>query len=66
MEKIFERFYQVDDRDTRKTGGTGIGLALTKELVNLLNGSIKVESIPMKETTFTVKLPITSLSYNFV
>ena len=60
LEKIFERFYQVDDKSTRKVGGTGIGLALTHELVNLLNGSINVESIPGVKTTFTVKLPIMS------
>lgn len=61
LEKIFERFYQVDDKNTRKAGGTGIGLSLTKELVNLLNGTIGISSIPGVETIFTVKLPVTSL-----
>ena len=59
--RIFERFYQSDDKNTRKAGGTGIGLALTRELVNLLEGSIEVKSIPETETIFTVKLPVTSL-----
>lgn len=58
--KIFDRFYQADDKDTRKVGGAGIGLALTRELVTLLNGTIQVHSIPNKETVFTVKLPVTS------
>ena len=59
LDKIFERFYQVDDKNTRKIGGAGIGLALTRELVNLLDGSIKVKS-NHGETIFTVKLPVTS------
>jgi len=60
QEKIFERFYQVDDQDTRQVGGAGIGLSLTKELVLLLNGSISVTSNPGFETVFTVKLPMTA------
>lgn len=60
MDKIFDRFYQVDDKNTRKVGGAGIGLALTRELVNLMNGSIDVSSIAGKETVFTVHLPITN------
>lgn len=58
---IFERFYQADTSHTRKTEGTGIGLALTKELVLLMNGSIKVSSPPIgsrKGTEFTLLLPI--------
>ncbi len=57
--KIFERFYQVDGENTRKAGGAGIGLAITHELVSLLNGTIRVESIPGIQTIFTVRLPIT-------
>jgi len=60
LEKIFERFYQVDDQETRREGGAGIGLSLVKELVSLLNGSIKVTSNPGFETVFCVKLPVTS------
>lgn len=56
---IFDRFYQVDDSSTRKGEGTGIGLALTKELVKLMNGDINVNSKLGKGTAFTISLPIT-------
>jgi len=55
---IFDRFYQVDNSETSQTGGTGIGLSLIKELVNLLGGSISAESKEGKGTIFFVKLPI--------
>lgn len=58
LENIFNRFYQVDDSSTRKGEGTGIGLALTKELVELMGGKIFVESEVGKGTTFTILLPI--------
>jgi signal transduction histidine kinase/DNA-binding response OmpR family regulator len=58
LSRIFDRFYQVDDSQTRVHGGTGIGLALTKELVELLKGTIEVQSEPGKGSTFTVRLPI--------
>ncbi|WP_394706692.1 ATP-binding protein [uncultured Draconibacterium sp.] len=61
QDKIFDRFYQTDDKNTRKAGGAGIGLALTRELVALLSGTIQVRSIPNEETVFTVKLPATSI-----
>lgn len=54
---IFDRFYQGDNSDTRPHEGTGIGLALTKELVILLEGSITVESQESKGTSITVILP---------
>ncbi len=55
---IFDRFYQIDDSSTRKGEGTGIGLALTKELIQLLRGDISVKSEVNKGTEFTVLLPI--------
>ncbi len=60
LPRIFDRFYQVDNSSTRKGEGTGIGLNLTKELVELLGGHIEVESIPDLGTAFKVRLPIHS------
>jgi len=54
-ERIFERFYQVDMGGTRRYGGTGIGLALAKEIVELHGGSIRAES--SRGAKFMVELP---------
>lgn len=59
---IFDRFFQVDNSHTRIGEGTGIGLALVKELVDLMQGSIQVESVPDIRTSFRVLLPITNLA----
>ena len=56
---IFDRFYQVEDLATQKSPGSGVGLAYTRELVNLLNGSIEVSSEWNLGTTFTLGFPIT-------
>ncbi len=53
--KIFDRFYQVDGSRTREHEGTGIGLALTKELVELHKGEIEVTSQEGEGTAFTIK-----------
>ncbi|WP_372530138.1 ATP-binding protein [Ekhidna sp.] len=60
--KLFDRFYQVDDSDTRRQEGTGIGLSLVKELTELMNGEIFVESDVGLGTTFTLKLPVDKVS----
>ncbi|CCH53049.1 histidine kinase [Fibrisoma limi BUZ 3] len=57
---IFDRFYQVDSGSTRAYSGTGIGLALVKELTDWLGGRVTVESDEGKGSVFTVELPITN------
>lgn len=59
---IFDRFYQVDSSQTRLHEGTGIGLSLVKELLELHGGSIKAESTLNKGTSFFIQLPITQVS----
>lgn len=56
-DKIFTRFYQVDGSETRAYEGSGIGLALTKELVDLLNGTIEIHEAEETGCIFTVQLP---------
>lgn len=58
LSQIFNRFYQADDSTTRLQEGTGIGLALVKELVELQGGTIAVTSQLGKGTAFEIKLPI--------
>jgi len=60
LPNIFERFYQVDDSSTRKGEGTGIGLTLVSELIQAMQGEIKVKSIIGKGSTFTIHLPISN------
>ncbi|MBI5454070.1 MAG: MCP four helix bundle domain-containing protein [Deltaproteobacteria bacterium] len=55
--KLFKEFEQIDSSITREYGGTGLGLVLTKRLVELHNGSIWVESEAGKGSTFFVRLP---------
>ena len=63
MKKLFHRFYDGDYRRQR-TMGTGLGLALTRELVYLHGGNIECESTEGEGTTFTVTLPINKESFN--
>ncbi len=61
---IFEKFYQSLSAKKKKYTGTGIGLALTKGLVELNRGRIKVSSIPNSKTSFSFVLPIDSNSFS--
>ncbi|GAB3543822.1 two-component regulator propeller domain-containing protein [Spirosoma fluminis] len=58
LDHIYDRFYQVDNSRTRPYEGTGIGLALAKELTELMGGTIEVRSELGSGTTFTVHLPV--------
>ncbi len=55
---VFDRFRQVDDSSTRRGEGTGIGLALVSELVDLMEGEVEVESKEGQGSTFSVWLPL--------
>ncbi|HEY5065024.1 MAG TPA: ATP-binding protein [Xanthobacteraceae bacterium] len=58
MPRLTERFYRVDVRESRAQGGTGLGLALVKHILNRHRGRLSIESTPGEGATFTVHLPI--------
>jgi len=58
---LFEKFYRVDSELTREKGGTGLGLYIARNLVEMYGGSIWVESIPQKGSTFAFKLPLAKM-----
>lgn len=58
LKAIFQRFEQADKSTTRKYGGTGLGMAITKQLLDLMDGEIKVNSEKDQGTEFTVMIPL--------
>jgi len=54
---LFQKFYRIDNSETRTTGGTGLGLFICRKIVNLYNGKIWAESERGKGTTFYVNIP---------
>ena len=56
-DRIFERFYRLDDSRARDTGGTGLGLAITKEAVLMHGGTIEVTNVSEVGSAFIIRLP---------
>lgn len=57
QDKIFERFYRVEKSRNRNLGGTGLGLAIVKDLIEKLHGTISVQSVVSKGSTFIITIP---------
>lgn len=57
LARLFEKFYRADDPAVRRTAGTGLGLYIVRNLVNMLGGHVSVRSRPGKGSVFTVTLP---------
>lgn len=58
IEKLFQPFERSNDPSSDKINGTGLGMAITKNIVDLMNGDIQVESTPGKGSVFTVTFPL--------
>jgi len=57
LQKLFQPFYQADSSISRRFGGTGLGLSLTKRFCEMMGGTLAVRSIPDQGSTFTLRLP---------
>ena len=57
-DRVFERFTQIDQSDTRSKGGTGLGLSIVKSLAEVMHGAVRVEATEGGGATFVVELPL--------
>jgi two-component system sensor histidine kinase SenX3 len=57
LDRVFERFFRVDQARSRNTGGTGLGLSIVKHAVQNHGGEVRVWSQPGRGSTFTIRLP---------
>jgi signal transduction histidine kinase len=64
LDKIWDRFYQIDSTSTRRFAGTGLGLAIVKRIVEAHGGEITVESEVGEGTTFCFSLPLVASPEN--
>ena len=62
QDKIFKPFVQADGSTTRKYGGTGLGLSITQKLIEMMMGSLKLQSEENKGSTFSITIPMQKLS----
>lgn len=58
LPKVFDRFYQVEQRNINKSSGSGLGLSISKTMADLLGGTLKVSSFERKGSTFILEIPI--------
>jgi len=62
LPRLTERFYRVDVGHSRAEGGTGLGLALVKQIVNRHRGRLQIESVLGQGASFTVRLPLSHVA----